>query len=154
MKRHCGILVVFTCFLLPCATSAGASYGNIKCKSMDSGNNAITLSGWIPLEIEGFELVLRNNDSKITLKDSDDDIYAISAFDKQVFSMVVVSKKWNEIRLYAIPKTMKSEINRNSIKSEFKAILETAPNPGYKGKSHKNKYLHDLKMKCTYDYSI
>jgi hypothetical protein len=128
---------------------AGVSNAVISCQSISKKVGAVQLNGEIPVDLPDFELSLKKNKSEIKMTGkADEDIQVIDDFKNRVFTMTVDSDEGRLI-MYAIPSSVViRENNENSVKVRFNAILLQAPEPGSED------FLSNVRMKCSYEYSI
>lgn len=127
----------------------------------------ITLSGQIPGDYEVFDLKIKKGKKEYAIKSLDaidrdldpqvraklegDGVIAkdrvitvVEDFKRGVFTMVLRRADSYELRLYALPPTIRTRISPNSTKATFEAIMLE----GDIG------YSKPVRMRCTYDHSI
>jgi hypothetical protein len=155
------------CLALSPRASAGAAPAVLTCKSVAGAGGAITLSGDIPGDYETFDLKIkkgktqreiksldtidRDLDPQLRAKLEEDGVIAndrmitvVEDFKRGVFTLVLRKADSYELRLYALPPTIRARISPNSTKATFEAIM-------LEGDIGANK---PVKMRCTYDHSI
>jgi hypothetical protein len=137
------------------------------CKSVAGAGGVVTLSGQIPGDYEVFDLKIkkgkeqheiksldtidRDLDPQLRAKLEEDGVIAkdrvitvVEDFKRGVFTMVLRRAESYELRLYALPPTIRTRISPNSTKATFDAILLEG-NIGYS---------KPVRMRCSYDHSI
>lgn len=128
---------------------AGVANAVIACKSLSAKGGVISLGGNIPGDLAEFELsIKRNNTERKMASANEDDVVVVDDFDNRVFTMIVNADA-GQLVLYAIPRTIYARKGRDgSLRVRFNAVLREAPNP------MGGDALSDVKMTCTYEYSI
>lgn len=147
--------------------SAGSAPGILKCKSL--GRPAVTLEGQVPGDYEVFDLTVKRAGSAYALKsvynldqevDSEERakleeegviakdrvITLVEDFRRGIFTMALRRMDVYDLRLYAVPGTVRSNITPNSKKASFDAML-------LEGDIYPN-WNKAVKMRCTFDHSI
>jgi hypothetical protein len=144
LKYLTATILVLNIFSSP--TLAGTGPATLNCKSK-SAKPAITLKGTVPGD-DGTNLTLTQG---IVLKnklDSNDNVssHVLEAFEQGVFTMVVdINKGEEELKLYALPKSVKVKKAPGSIHGKFDAVLAlNSSNP-------KNR-IEPTNMTCSFDY--
>ena len=150
------------CLALSPTAFAGAAPAVLTCKSV-----GVTLSGQIPGDYEIFDLKLkrgkeerefkdlnaidRDLDPEIRAKLEDSGVIAkdrvitvVEDFKRGVFTMALRRGSAYDLRLYALPSTIRARFSPNSTKAAFEAMLLE----GDTG------YSKPVRMRCTYDHSI
>lgn len=151
-----------TCLIMLCCTAnvpvtfAGSGPARISCKSISKKGRTITLKGFIPATEFGFDLVLSDGTSNISMtEDAEDKIYVVEGFENKVFTITVARKDGRNLILYAIPRTIIYKTRWHTTHARFNAVLMEAPKPGYSGPSYiYDSMIREVKMVCTYDYEI
>jgi hypothetical protein len=67
--------------------------------------------------------------------------------------MVVALNGGAELKLYAIPSSVKATIGGKGTRDSFQALL-TAPMPEHIGPVISKDMISDMPMSCTYDYTL
>ena len=155
------------CLALSPRASAGAAPAVLTCKSVPGAGGGISLSGEIPGDYETFDLKIKKGKEQREIKSLDtidrdldpqkrakleeDGVIAkdrvitvVEDFKRGVFTMVLRRADSYELRLYALPPTIRSRISPNSTKATFEAIM-------LEGDIGASK---PVRMRCTYDHSI
>ena len=161
------IVFAGACLALSPRASAGAAPAVLTCKSVAGAGGVITLSGQIPGDYEVFDLKIKKGKKEYAIKSLDaidrdldpqvraklegDGVIAkdrvitvVEDFKRGVFTMVLRRADSYELRLYALPPTIRTRISPNSTKATFEAIMLE----GDIG------YSKPVRMRCTYDHSI
>ena len=154
------------CLSLPPTVTAGAAPAVLTCKSPPGAGGVITLSGQIPGDYETFNLKIKrgkeehefkslsavdNLDSEQREKLEERGVIAkdrvltlVEDFKRGVFTMALRRGDAYELRLYALPSTIRTRFSPNSTKASFDAMLLEG-DIGYR---------KPVKVRCTYDHSI
>ncbi|MGH9945011.1 MAG: hypothetical protein ACRD9R_21890 [Pyrinomonadaceae bacterium] len=161
-------------FPLPLPAAAGAAPGVLKCKSLGRTGSVITLAGEIPGDYEVFDLKIKKGKAEFALKDlstldrdmdpeemtkledegvlaKDRVITVVKDFERGVFAMALRSAGNYDLRLYALPQTVRARVSPNSEKASFDAMLLEGRIPG-ESDNYPNR--RAIRMRCTYDHSI
>ena len=147
--------------------SAGSAPGILKCVSIGATRPAVILSGQVPGDYEIFDLRVKRGNEEYSIKSSnaiDHDmdpeernkleengvvssgrvITLVEDFKRGVFTVALRTPDQYDLRLYALPGTIRSRITPNSKKASFEAIVIEGEVPGAR----------PLRMRCTFDHSI
>jgi len=147
--------------------AAGSAPGVLKCVSIGSTRPAVTLSGQVPGDYEIFDLKVKRGNEEYSLKspgavdqnmDSEERnkleeegvvssarvVALVEDFRRGVFTLVLRTPGQYDLRLYALPATIRSRITPNSKKASFEALLLEGEVPDAK----------PLRMRCSFDHSI
>jgi hypothetical protein len=148
------IAVAVVVFCAPICARAGSNNADFRCQSTQ-GKAKVTLEGNIPGDFASFELRLSGPTGTSTMSDRDDRISVIENFAKGVFTIAVTRADDRNLLLYAVPSTVKRTGGPNGeTKATFSAVLLEAPKPGYSGPVAYDSVLRNVKLSCTYEYSI
>ena len=146
---------------------AGAAPAVLTCKSVARSGGVITLSGEIPGDYEIFDIKVKKGNVVSEIKsmnaidrDLDPDLRAkleekgviatdrvftvVEDLTRGVFTMALRRGESYELRLYALPSTIRTRLTPNSKKAAFEAML-------LEGEFGHGK---PVRMRCTYDHSI
>lgn len=157
--------------VLPQPSSAGSGPGVLTCRSATRRGGAVTLSGEIPGDYEVFNLKIRNGGNEETLRsigtiepDTQPDerarleekgviaddrvIVVVEDFKRGVFSIALRRSAGYDLRLYAVPGTIRTHFTTNSKKASFDAMLLQGGSDVYPN------WNKAIKMRCTFDHSI
>ena len=155
------------CLALARHVPAGAAPAVLSCKSVGQAGGGITLSGKIPGDYEIFDIKIKRGkkesemkslsaiegdlDPAVKTKLEEDGVIAadrvitvVEDFARGVFTMALRRGESYDLRLYALPSTVRSRISPNSTKATFEGIL-------LEGDTGASK---PVRMRCTYDHSI
>ena len=150
---------------VPHTASAGSAPAVLTCKSVGAGR-VTTLTGEIPGDYEIFNLKIKKGKEEYEIKslgavdrDLDPEVRAkleadgviakdrvitvVEDFKRGVFTMALRRGENYDLRLYALPSTIRARISDNSTKASFDAFLLEG-----------DAYPKPIKMRCTYDHSI
>lgn len=164
-------LAVLVSFVFSRPVTAGSGPGVITCKSIARAGAATTLSGEIPGDYEVFDLKIRKGNDEYSMKslgkvdrDLDADertrleengviardriITIVEDFKRGVFSLALRRSEGYDLRLYALPGTVRSRITSNSKKASFDAMLLQSGSDVYPD------WNKAIRMRCTFDHSI
>jgi hypothetical protein len=154
MARIAILVVLIALCMAPTAAHAGANNADFHCTSIP-GAPKITLDGNIPGDFASFELQLSNSAGTTTMSDRDERISVIQDFGKGVFTIAVTRADDRNLLLYALPATVKRSVGPNGeTRAKFSAVILEAPKPGYSGPVNYESILRDVRLSCTYEYSI
>ena len=155
------------CFALARHTPVGAAPALLSCKSITQTGGGITLSGKIPGDYEIFDIKIKRGKKESAMKSSnaiegdldpavktkleedgviaaDRVITVVEDLARGVFTMALRRGETYDLRLYALPTTVRSRIGPNSTKATFEGIL-------LEGDVGANK---PVRVRCSYDHSI
>jgi len=162
-------------FVFSQPVAAGAGPALLDCKSVSRTGGAVTISGQLPGDYEVLDLKIKKGNAEQLLKslntlDRDMDpaevtkleeegviakdrvLTVVEDFNRGVFSVALRSSDDRyELRLYALPQTIRARISYNSKKASFEAMLLEANIPGDSRNYPDRKA---IRMRCTYDHSI
>jgi hypothetical protein len=126
---------------------AGSGPATLNCQSK-SPKRMVTLKGKVPGD-EGTDLTLTQGATAIRLdSDNNADSHVLEAFEQGVFTMIInISRGQEELKIYALPKSIKVRKSSGSIHAKFDAILSLYS-------SNEKNRMESLKMACAYDYEI
>jgi hypothetical protein len=141
--------------LWPQTTLAGSNSATLSCKSKPRQAYSLTLQGRVPDSEETLDLTLADRQNSLKLTNSNAEVYRIEAFEQGMFSLIIKHKEWgNELKLYAIPKTVKATKKENSTIATFDAVLES-PKPQLTGPLESpNDMLRQVRLTCSYKYEV
>jgi len=146
--RWLGILLVSA---LATTAVAGSAPARLACKSQ--GTPVVALAGWIPADEIVLDMKLtRGASTRLIQSEKGDVAHMIVDLRHQVFAMVVALNGGPELKLHAIPSTVKATIGDQGASASFQALL-TAPKPEHVGYVTSQDMLSDVPMSCTYDYT-
>ena len=160
-------LTVLACFHHSSKAVAGSAPGILKCTSIGTTRPAVKLSGEVPGDYEVFDLTVSHGSEKYSLKSTnaidsemgpeerskleEDGVVAngrvialVEDFKRGVFTIALRTPGQYDLRLYALPQTIRSRITPNSKKASFEAMLLEGEVPGGK----------PIRVRCTFDHSI
>jgi hypothetical protein len=126
---------------------AGSGPATLTCNSKIP-KKAISIKGKVPGD-EGTNITLIQG-NKATQLDSDKnaEAHVLEAFDQGVFTMIInVNKGEEELKLYALPPSIKARKKPGSVRAKFDAVL------AFNSSNPKNR-IESVKMSCAYDYEI
>lgn len=157
------------CLLTTNVVNAGYAPGVLDCKSAGKTRPIITLSGEVPGDYETLKLKITKGKDEYSLRSLDtvdrdmdpeerkkleDDgtiandrvVSIVEDFSRGIFSMAVRGTERYNLRLYAIPATVRSRITPNSKKASFDALfIEGDVYPNWK---------KAMRLRCTFDHSV
>lgn len=159
------ILLALTGVVYPRPVAAGSAPGLLDCKSVARTGSPLTLKGEVPGDYEVFDLTIKEGSEEYKLKsldaiDQDIDpaertkledegviangrvITLVEDFKRGVFTLALRDQSRYNLRLYALPSTIRARIGPNSKKATFDAMLLR----GEGGKA--------IRMRCSFDHSI
>jgi hypothetical protein len=141
--------------LWPQSALAGSNSATLSCKSKPGQAQSLTLQGKIPDSEETLDLTLADRKHSLKLTNSNAEVYRIEAFEQGMFSLIIKHKEWgNELKLYAIPKTVKATKKENSTMATFDAMLES-PKPQVTGPLQSpDDMLRKVRLTCSYKYEV
>jgi hypothetical protein len=151
--------------------TAGSAPGVITCKSAGRTGVAVTLSGQLPGDYEIFDLKIKSGKEERAIRsletidrDTDPDernkleesgviakgrvITVVEDFRRGVFSIALRRPEGYDLRLYALPGTIRPRITPNSKKATFDAMLLEGDSDVYPN------WNKATRMRCTFDHSI
>lgn len=133
---------------------AGTNSATLSCKSKP-GQAFLTLQGKVPDSEETLDLTLSDRQNSLKLTNNNAEVYRIEALEQGMYSLIIKHKEWgNELKLYAIPKTVKATKKENSTIATFDAILES-PKPQLTGPLQSpNDLLRNVQLTCSYKYEV
>jgi hypothetical protein len=145
LKRLATVILILN--LLGHPAFAGSGPATLTCKSKVS-KKAVSLTGKVPGD-EGTDLTLIQGANTIRLDSNNNaDAHVLEAFEQGVFTMIInIRKGEEELKVYAIPKSIKFRKSSGSIHSKFDAVLAL-------NSSNEKNRIEALKMSCAYDYEI
>lgn len=161
-------LVSLTLFVSP-LVDAGSAPGVLSCKSIGPTRPSVSLSGEIPGDYEVINLkILRGKEERflksLSTIDRDTDpeerkkleedgviandrvITLVEDFKSGVFAMAIRGIDGYNLRLFAMPRTIRTRITANSKKASFDALM-------IEGNDYPN-WKKAVRMRCTFDHSI
>jgi hypothetical protein len=126
---------------------AGSGPATLTCNSKVP-KRAISLKGKVPGD-EGTDLTLSRGANAIRLDSNNNaDTHLMEAFEQGVFTMVInLNQGAEELKLYALPKSVKVRKAPGSIHAKFDAVLALYS-------SNEKNRIESLQMSCVYDYEI
>lgn len=158
-------------FVVSQPVAAGSAPGVLNCKSVGR-TRVITLAGEIPGDYEIFDLKIKRGNEEYAIKsfntiDRDMDpeertkledngvvakdrvITVVEDFKRGVFTVALRGLERYDLRLYALPGTIRARIGPNSKKASFEAMLVEGYIHG-----QPSSYPKAIRMRCTFDHSI
>lgn len=151
------IAVLSLLILTPKALFAGAANAELECVSVGKKGDRMTLKGDIPGDFAEFSLEFKVGEKSVEMNDRsrDDTLAVVNNWKRKVFTVYVDSKNgYRNLVMYAVPASVRTRKRKNETTVKFQAILEQAPIPEYEGPLMYKAFVHDVKMKCTWRYSI
>lgn len=160
--------------LLPTQASAGSAPAVLDCKSASRTGGVVTITGLLPGDYEVLDLKIKKGNAEQLIKglntlDRDMDpaevtkleeegviakdrvLTIVENFERGVFTVALRGSDVYELRLYALPQTVRARITPNSKKASFEAMLLEANIPG---DSRNYPDRRAIRMRCTYDHTI
>jgi hypothetical protein len=148
------LILVLSLTLWPQTVIAGANSATLSCKSKP-GQAFLTLQGKVPASEETLDLTLSDRKNSLKLTSNNAEVYRIEDLEQGMYSLIIKHKEWgNELKLYAIPKTVKATKKENNTIVTFDAILES-PKPQLTGRLQSpNDLLRNVRLTCSYKYEV
>lgn len=142
--------------LLPATALAGSAPAELKCSPLTEGSD-MHVEGTVPASEDDFELQVYSRGSRYALTFERYEAISVESFEDGVYTLVIRSEKGvQELALYAIPGTFEIlEKRPGRLSANFAAGL-TAVRPSRwsnPSKSYED-FVHNVKMSCSYRYSI
>jgi hypothetical protein len=155
----------------PRPVAAGAALASLTCTSLPGRQGVVTIHGEIPGDYDTFDLKIKKGKAENRLTNDKGDldeeqvakleetgeydkervVSIIKDFRRGVFTLALRSSGRYDLRLYAVPRTVRVlESTSSSTKAAFEAMLMEAPIPN-ESRSHATV---PIRMRCTYDYAI
>jgi hypothetical protein len=132
--------------LLSSPAIAGTGPATLTCKSKVP-KRAISIKGKVPGD-EGTDLTLTAGAKTTRLDGSNSETHVLEAFEQGVFTMIInINKGEEELKIYALPKSVKARKSSGSIHAKFDAVLALYSS------NDKNR-IESVPMSCAYDYEI
>jgi hypothetical protein len=155
----------FAGFAYPEPSFSGSAPGVISCKAIARGRGPISIEGQIPGDYEIFDLKIKSLDDEHLLKSlntidrdidpaertkleeagviaNDRSIMIVEDFNRGIFTLALRRAEGYDLRLYALPATIRVQIKPNSKKASFDAMV-------LEGDNRKA-----IRMRCRFDHSI
>lgn len=163
----CAPVLAFALLLPQSATGAGQAQAELKCSSPNRRGGPVKVEGFIPGDLDTFDLKISVGKSELTVKsgtapevdpttgdpieppDTNPDLISVvKSFNYRVFTMTIMRDGAPGLRLYAIPATLRWTGNPNNEKATFDAVLQQSWSP-VEGET-----LSNVRLRCSYHYSI
>ena len=180
MTARTFVALALGCFSLPVALSvaqAGSGPASLACTALPAraattaAAEAITLKGLIPATEQTLDLTLTVGTASVKMSgEAGDRPQVVDAFADRVFTLTVSRKDGSQLRLYALPGTIKARPAPHAMYAKFQAVLLQAPRPGAPpaapsaatGSADAGaapgapdaRVLRALKLSCQYDYEV
>lgn len=147
-------LAISAALLAPTTAHAGAANAELSCTGKKK-TDSFSLKGEIPGDFSEFALTMKMGKASDNYDDTKQMIVVFNDFRSKVFAFAVMSNKGEEvIKLYATPKTIKVKSgSHGEMDVRFQGTL-SGRRPGVIQVNSAKDYIHNLKVKCTYHYSI
>jgi len=158
-KRLTAALLWYLLLIVPAKVTAGSTNIVLECRTIGSPNDLV-VKGDVPGDHADFQLELSANAGVIKWSsENQDNIGVVDALADRVFTVSVTSRKQGDLRLYALPSTIKTRPANRRTEGEgtvasFRAMLVEAPRPGHTPPMAGDQVFRNIKMRCTYRYVI
>jgi hypothetical protein len=132
------------------AAAAGSAPASLTCQSARAP--VVTLRGWIPADELVLDVTLARGASTRRLQFDQGDVpHVVADFRHGVFVLVVVLRVGPDLKLRALPATVRATVGSDGTRASFQALL-TAPDPAHTGPVTAREMLFDVPVSCTYVY--
>lgn len=146
------VSLLLALLIVPATATAGAANAGLRCVSRDK---KLVIEGDIPGDFAEFKLTVAKNGKSKTYSDKTGDrIVVFGHFSKRIFTLAVLPKKGVEVRMFALPRSVRVKSKGHSTKGTFTVQLIVAPNPGVEDPMSLSAMIRGLKLTCTYDHTI
>lgn len=146
------ILIFAIVAAFPFSAAAGSNTATLTCVR---AGTAFQFKGTIPATEEGLDLIFTDDAGSLKISADEYDASVVKKFSKGVFQLKIMHLQGEEeISLYSLPSTMRSQDSGNATKATFEAVLKNAPaiKPA---RRDGNRETHEkIRLLCSYSYSI